>query len=370
VASHARPSTKIEVALIPTDDIQRILREAEQVSTMLMELPMKDAPEIAALRDLLHHRFKLQEAPYLLDVSEQLLAAIPRLPKDLRRTVGQWGNSWKQVARRELEESKASAVQASIDHERKSESFDPTLPAAKQQRGSLHPITQLTRELEDLFSSMGYHVIDGPEVELDWYNFEALNIPKDHPARDAQDTFYCDREGKLVLRTHTSPGQIRAMERIKPPFRAIVPGKVFRQETTDASHEHTFHQMEGICIDKDVSVGHLIGTMKTLLRGVFGRDIEVRLRPGYFPFVEPGFELDAKCPFCKSGCSVCKQSTWIELLPCGMVHPNVLKAGNIDPEEWSGFAFGLGLSRLVMLRYGIDDVRLLLSGDLRFLEQF
>jgi phenylalanyl-tRNA synthetase alpha chain len=160
------------------------------------------------------------------------------------------------------------------------------------------------------------------------------------------------------------------MERLKPPFRAIVPGKVFRNETTDASHEHTFHQMEGLVVGKDVSVGHLIGAMKTLLRGIFGREIEIRLRPGYFPFVEPGFELDARCPFCKDGCSVCKRSTWIELLPCGMVHPNVLKAGGIDPEQWTGFAFGLGLSRLVMLRYGIDDVRMLLSGDLRFLEQF
>jgi phenylalanyl-tRNA synthetase alpha chain len=172
------------------------------------------------------------------------------------------------------------------------------------------------------------------------------------------------------LRTHTSAVQVRAMRRLKPPFRAIVPGKVFRQESTDASHEHTFHQMEGLVIDKNISVAHLISTMKTLLRGVFGRELEVRLRPGYFPFVEPGFELDARCPFCTSGCSVCKQSTWIELLPCGMVHPNVLRSSGIDPEQWGGFAFGLGLSRLVMLRFGIDDVRHLLSGDLRFLEQF
>jgi phenylalanyl-tRNA synthetase alpha chain len=299
-----------------------------------------------------------------------MLASIPSLAPELRKDTGRSANELKQRIESALAERRRELERAALAAESASGDFDPTLPAAKQDRGSLHPLTQLTRELEDLFSSMGYHVIDGPEVELDWYNFEALNIPKDHPARDAQDTFYCDPEGKLVLRTHTSPGQIRAMERIKPPFRAIVPGKVFRQETTDASHEHTFHQMEGLVVDKDVSVGHLIGAMKTLLRGVFARDIEVRLRPGYFPFVEPGFELDAKCPFCKSGCSVCKQSTWIELLPCGMVHPNVLKAGHIDPEEWSGFAFGLGLSRLVMLRYGIDDVRLLLSGDLRFLEQF
>ena len=243
-------------------------------------------------------------------------------------------------------------------------------------RGSLHPLTRVQRELEDLFTSMGYTVLDGPEVETDYYNFEALNIPADHPARDTQDTFFCKPQGesesggRLVMRTHTSPVQIRAMQELQPPFRAIAPGKVFRQETVDASHDHTFHQMEGLVVGKDISVGHLISAMKTLLRGIFRREIEVRLRPGYFPFVEPGFELDARCPFCKQGCGVCKRTTWIELLPCGMVHPNVLRAGGIDPEEWTGFAFGLGLSRLVMLRYGIDDVRLLLSGDLRFLEQF
>jgi phenylalanyl-tRNA synthetase alpha chain len=303
-------------------------------------------------------------------VISTLLASIPSLPPDQRKATGQRANQIKSALEAAIAERKSALEEAAFSAESGRTAFDPTLPGAPAERGSLHPITQVTRELEDLFTSMGYVVLDGPEVERDWYNFEALNIPKDHPARDAQDTFYCRSSGDLVLRTHTSPVQVRAMETMKPPFRAIAPGKVFRQETTDASHEHTFHQMEGLVVGRDISVGHLIGAMKTLLRGVFGRDIEVRLRPGYFPFVEPGFELDAKCPFCKSGCSVCKQSTWIELLPCGMVHPNVLKAGGIDPEEWSGFAFGLGLSRLVMLRHGIDDVRHLLAGDLRFLEQF
>jgi phenylalanyl-tRNA synthetase alpha chain len=309
-----------------------------------------------------------------------LLASIPTLPPAERPLAGKRANELKSAILAGLGEAKERLALRAVERERSGEGFDATLPGALPARGGLHPLVAVMRELEDLFTSMGYVVLDGPEIESDENNFQLLNIPPDHPARDAQDTFRCDADGKFVLRTHTSPGQVRALkERVvpairagtfAPPFRAIVPGKVFRQETTDASHEHTFHQMEGLVVGKDISVGHLIGAMKTLLRGVFGREIEVRLRPGYFPFVEPGFELDARCPFCKDGCSVCKRSTWIELLPCGLVHPNVLRNCGVDPEVWSGFAFGLGLSRLVMLRYGIDDVRLLLSGDLRFLEQF
>jgi phenylalanyl-tRNA synthetase alpha chain len=298
------------------------------------------------------------------------LSEIPRLPAEERGSAGKAINQLKRqitdgIAARSVELERERTARALEDT-----SFDPSLPPAPVERGSLHPLTQVTREIEDLFLGMGYQVVDGPEVETDWNNFEALNIPKDHPARDSQDTFYMAGPGSLVLRTHTSPVQIRAMRRFEPPLRMIAPGKVFRHEATDASHEHTFHQLEGLVVDKGVSVAHLIHAMKTLLRGIFQQDLEIRLRPGYFPFVEPGFELDARCPFCKTGCSVCKRTRWIELLPCGLVHPNVLKACNIDPEVWSGFAFGLGLSRLVMLRYGIDDVRMLLSGELRFLEQF
>jgi len=303
-------------------------------------------------------------------VVASLLAQIPSLPPADRGAAGKAANQIKGRLQAAIDERAAWRETQAIESDRQGLGFDPTLPPPRIDMGGLHPITQVTRELEDLFASMGYHILDGPEVERDYYNFEALNIPADHPARDSQDTFYCKGDHPLVLRTHTSPVQVRAMERLKPPFRAVAPGKVFRQESTDASHEHTFHQMEGLVVAKDVSVGHLIGAMKTLLAGIFGKQVEVRLRPGYFPFVEPGFELDARCPFCQTGCSVCKRSTWIELLPCGLVHPAVLRAGGIDPEEWSGFAFGLGLSRLVMLRYGIDDVRHLLSGDLRFLEQF
>ena len=299
-----------------------------------------------------------------------MLAEIPKLAPEERKAHGQKANALKQSILEFVLERQKTFDTGKLEAARRADDFDPTLPPPIAKRGSLHPITQVTRELEDLFVSMGYEVLDGPEVELDHYNFEALNITKDHPARDSQDTFYCDKEGRLVLRTHTSPVQIRAMEKREPPFRVIAPGRVFRQETTDASHDHTFYQMEGLVVGRDISVAHLIGAMKTLLRGIFGRDLDVRLRPGHFPFVEPGFELDARCPFCSSGCSVCSRTTWIELLPCGLVHPNVLRAGGVDPEKWSGFAFGLGLSRLVMLRHGIDDVRHLLDGDLRFLEQF
>jgi phenylalanyl-tRNA synthetase alpha chain len=299
-----------------------------------------------------------------------LLASIPNLPPAQRPDVGKNANILKKSIQQALDERGAELAESSLSAERKGEGFDPTLPPATLDTGSLHPITQVTRELEDLFLSMGYTILDGPEVELDYYDFEALNIGRDHPARDSQDTFYCDEEENFSLRPHTSPVQVRAMEKLSPPFRVVAPGRCFRNETTDASHEHTFYQMEGMVVGKDISVGHLIGAMKTLLRGIFHRDVEVRLRPGHFPFVEPGFELDARCPFCETGCSVCGRTTWIELLPCGLVHPKVLQMSGIDPEEWSGFAFGLGLSRLVMLRYQIDDVRHLLGGDLRFLEQF
>ena len=321
-------------------------------------------PDSDALKDL--------EREYVgrKGVVAAMLAEIPRLEPDQRKAQGQRANALKQSILEAVAARQAEFDEQALAAARRADDFDPTLPPPRALRGSLHPITQVTRELEDLFLSMGYEILDGPEVELDLYNFEALNITRDHPARDSQDTFYCDDIGTLVLRTHTSPVQVRAMETRTPPFRVIAPGRVFRQETTDASHDHTFYQMEGLVVGKDISVAHLIGAMKTLLRGIFGRDLDVRLRPGHFPFVEPGFELDTRCPFCESGCSVCKRTTWIELLPCGLVHPNVLRAGGVDPEEWSGFAFGLGLSRLVMLRYDIDDVRHLLDGDVRFLEQF
>ncbi len=247
--------------------------------------------------------------------------------------------------------------------------FDPTLPGTRHELGHLHPNTQVQQEIERAFAQMGFTVFDGPQLESDFYNFTALNIPDDHPARDTQDTFWLD-DGHL-LRTQTSNIQVRMLEKYGAPFRGIFPGRVFRNESTDASHEHTFYQLEGLLVDRGINIGNVIAVMKSLLSAVFQTDVNVRLRPGFFPFVEPGFELDIQCLVCDgAGCSVCKQSGWVELMPCGMVHPKVLENGGVNPQEYSGFAFGLGLTRLVMMKYKINDIRLLQSGDLRFLKQF
>lgn len=250
---------------------------------------------------------------------------------------------------------------AQLSSQLESERIDVTLPVQAplllSSIGSLHPLTRVRRNLERIFVGLGFTVVDGPEIELDYYNFEALNIPGTHPARDMQDTFWI--ESGQVLRTQTSAMQVRALEKLKPPLRIVAPGRCFRSERSDATHEHTFYQMEGMMVDRNVTVGHLIYFMKTLLKEIFGSEQRIRLRPGYFPFVEPGFELD-----------IWFRGRWMELLPCGLVHPRVLEFGGIDPSQWEGFAFGLGLSRLVMSRYGIDDIRHLQGGDLRFLRQF
>jgi len=292
-----------------------------------------------------------------------------KLSPDDRAALGKLLNQTKQQLESALDEKKQRFAAAALNARLESEWLDLTLPAPEPRKGSLHPVTIIQSEIEDLFVSMGFTVLDGPEVETEEYNFDALNIPSDHPARDMQDTFWL--EGGNLLRTHTSPVQVRGMRKLGPPLRMIAPGRVFRNEEVDASHEHTFYQLEGMMVDRDVSVAHLIFFMKTLLSSIFRRDVTVRLRPGYFPFVEPGFELDIQCLICGGpGCPVCKQSGWVELLPCGLVHPSVLRMSGIDPAEWNGFAFGLGLTRLAMMRYAIDDIRLLQSGDLRFLKQF
>ncbi|TSC55884.1 MAG: phenylalanyl-tRNA synthetase alpha chain [Parcubacteria group bacterium Gr01-1014_18] len=252
------------------------------------------------------------------------------------------------------------------------EKIDLTLPgkiSGGQSLGALHPLTQIRQQIEDIFISMGFMVLDGPELESDYYNFEALNIPPLHPARDMQDTMWME-DGNL-MRTQTSAIQVRALEKYGAPLRAIIPGRVFRYENVDACHEHTFYQIEGMMVGKNITIANLIAMMRELLGGVFKKDVKVRLRPGYFPFVEPGFEMDINCLICGGkGCSACKHSGWLEILPCGMIHPNVLSAGDVDTKEYGGFAFALGLDRLVMMLYGIEDIRHFHANDVRFLKQF
>ena len=263
------------------------------------------------------------------------------------------------------EELRAAAIAAKV---RSAKKYNPTL-VKKEELGSYHPITLATREVEDIFISMGFTIENYSEIVDDYHCFEALNIPKHHPARDMQDTYYLS-SGQL-LKTHTSAAQNSIMKKYGAPLRAIFPGRCFRNESTDASHENTFFQMEGIMIDEDISISNLIYFMKTMLSEVFGQDVTVRLRPGFFPFVEPGFELDIQCLVCGGeGCPTCKHSGWLELCPCGMIHPNVLEYGGIDTEKYTGFAFGLGLTRLAMMKYGIKDIRILNSGNLKSLSQF
>ena len=239
----------------------------------------------------------------------------------------------------------------------------------KQDTGALHPLSSLQYDLEDIFTSMGFVVLDGNHIETEFYNFEALNIPHNHPARDLQDTYYFDTN--YLLRTQTSPLQIRGMEKQTPPIRMIAPGKVFRAETRDSSHENCFHQLEGMVIDKGISVAHMVYFMEIILEEIFEKSVQVRLRPGYFPFVEPGFELDMSCQICDGkGCKMCKKTGWVEMVGCGMIHPKVLQVGGIDKNIYSGFAFGLGLDRLCIMKHKISDIRYFHSGNIKFIKKF
>jgi phenylalanyl-tRNA synthetase alpha chain len=293
-----------------------------------------------------------------------------RLAPEDRREFGRQLNDLKRRAQGEVAQAmEAAKGRGAAEAPAGADALDLTLPGTDHSVGCLHPISLVQMELEDIFRGMGFAVLTGPEVETEYYNFDALNIPADHPARDMQDTFWL--ENGMLLRTHTSASQVRVLEEFGAPVRAIFPGRCFRYEAMDASHENTFYQLEGLLVDRDVSVANLIAVMKALLGEVFHREVVVRLRPGFFPFVEPGFELDSRCLLCDGkGCSTCKNTGWIELIPCGLVHPRVLEYGRIDTAEFSGFAFGLGLTRLAMMKFGIPDIRLFNSGDLRFLEQF
>jgi len=289
------------------------------------------------------------------------LKTLKDIPAENRKSVGAELNQLKNSVEAAFASREKVLSLSQLGERLAREAIDVTLPVDSRPltrgAGSLHPLTRVQQELELIFRGLGFTVVDGPEVETDYCNFEALNVPATHPARDMQDTFWTS--GGDLLRTHTSSIQVRALQSMKPPLRIVAPGRVYRYERMDASHEHTFYQMEGMMIDKKVTVGHVIYFMRTLLREIFGFEAKIRLRPGYFPFVEPGFELD-----------IWFKNRWLELLPCGLIHPRVLEFGGIDPNEWQGFAFGLGLSRLVMSRFKIDDIRHLQGGDLRFLTQF
>ena len=290
------------------------------------------------------------------------------LPEE-RPKVGQWVNETRESIEKLIEETKAKMEAAEREERLKQEVIDVTLPAKKNRVGHRHPNTIALEEVERIFIGMGYEVVEGPEIEYDYYNFEALNIPANHPAKDEQDTFYINDE--IVLRTQTSPVQVREMEKGKLPIRMIAPGRVFRSDEVDATHSPSFHQIEGLVIDKNVTFADLKGTLDQFAKELFGEDTKVKFRPHHFPFTEPSAEVDVTCFKCGGkGCRFCKGEGWIEILGCGMVHPRVLEMSGIDPEEYSGFAFGVGLERIALLKYEIDDMRLLYENDDRFLKQF
>ncbi len=291
-----------------------------------------------------------------------------KLDPDQRRTVGQVINQAKGEFQQKLEQAKTTMQQSELEARLASESVDVSLPGRGQSIAGLHPVTITLRRISKIFASVGFTVVDGPEIEDDYHNFEALNIPAHHPARAMHDTFYFDAH--TVLRTHTSPVQIRAMEEAKPPLKVIAPGRVYRCDS-DVTHTPMFHQVEGFLVDTDVSFADLKGVVYEFLRAFFEKDIQVRFRPSYFPFTEPSAEVDIECVMCDGeGCRVCGHTGWLEVMGCGMIHPEVFKSVDINSDEFTGFAFGMGVERLAMLRYGINDLRMFFENDLKFLEQF
>lgn len=297
-----------------------------------------------------------------------LLKGLGKLPADQRPAAGEQINILKKELSEAIEARREQLAEAALTARLAAEALDVTLPGRRQSAGGLHPVSMTIERISALFESAGYSVAEGPEIEDDYHNFGALNIPEHHPARAMHDTFYV--EPGVVLRTHTSPVQVRVMEHGKPPFRMICPGRVYRCDS-DLTHTPMFHQVEGLLIDEDISFADLKGTLAEFLRAFFEADLEVRFRPSYFPFTEPSAEVDMSCVMCSGkGCRVCKQTGWLEVLGCGMVHPKVLTASGVDPEQYRGFAFGMGVERLAMLRYGVNDLRLFFENDLKFLRQF
>lgn len=330
-------------------------KELEKIRESLKEklsVAQKEADILNIKSEFVGKKSKIQE----------LLAHLKDMSIEEKKQFGSLINNTK----KEMEQMVSDALD-SLEN-KSNVTFDDTIDYPVE-TGSLHPVTIVANEVTTILKRMGFTVVSGPEMESDYYNFEALNIPKDHPARDMQDTFYLDNG--MLLRTQTSDNQVHAMENYGAPLRVCAPGRTFRNEDLDASHENTFFQLEGMVIDKGISIGHLKNVMQQVLSEVLKQEIDVRLRPGFFPFTEPSYEMDVTCTICGGkGCATCKNSGWIELIPGGMVHPNVLRAGGIDPEVYNGFAFGIGLTRLAMMKYKISDIRVLNSGDIRYLKQF
>ncbi len=336
----------------------------------LQQLKARALDEIKKIGD--QNQLQSLEIKYLGRKGEltKILRTVGELPAEERGKMGDLANQVKQVLASEIGRVKKSLGEKSGGVTDEKEWIDVTASKTSDGFGHLNPVSKIQYELEDIFSSMGFMVLDGPELESEYYNFEALNIPSWHPAREMQDTFYVEGDG-LLMRTQTSAMQVRAMEKYGAPLRAIVPGRCFRNEATDARHEHTFYQFEGFMVDKNISFANLKAVLEVVARKLYGPETKMRLRPKYFPFVEPGVNGEVTCFLCHGkGCRLCKNTGWLEIFGAGLIHPNVLKAGGINPEKWSGFAFGFGLTRLAMLKYGIDDVRLFCSGDIRFLNQF
>lgn len=303
------------------------------------------------------------------------ITAILRSLKDLsagqRKKLGAEANKLKNDLEQAFEKKRKSTRSPKATYGMPS-GIDVTAPGIKPPQGHLHPLTLIMRKIEEIFLSMGFKIVQGPDIETEYYNFDALNIPKDHPARDVWDTFWLKTKGeRLLLRTHTSPMQIKYMEKNNPPLRIIVPGRCFRYEATDASHSHTFYQLEGLMVDRNVSLSNLKAVLELFIKKLFGEDAKIFWQPSYYPFVEPGLDLFLGCTVCNGkGCPTCGNRGWVELIPCGMVHPNVFKSAGYVPGNWQGFAFGMGVDRIAMMKYKINDIRLLYSGDLRFLKQF
>jgi phenylalanyl-tRNA synthetase alpha chain len=301
------------------------------------------------------------------EITEQL-KSLGAMPPDIRKAAGAKINEAKTQLTAALDERRQALEANKLSQQLASETIDVTLPGRGQSKGGLHPVTRVRRRIEQIFRNAGFTIEDGPEIEDEWHNFEALNIPANHPARAMHDTFYFT-DGRL-LRTHTSPVQVRAMQGRKPPFRVIAPGRVYRNDS-DMTHTPMFHQVEGLVVDEGITFANLKAVLHGFMQALFEKDVKMRLRPSYFPFTEPSAEVDISCVACGgSGCRVCKQTGWVEVAGCGVVHPNVLRAVNVDPERYTGYAFGMGIDRLTMLRYNVNDIRLYFENDLRFLKQF